>query len=51
MDIMLVERSILRKLSEHITTISKPLPSTIKEALEETFPLSISQLERVIEIV
>ena len=30
------------KLSRHITSFPKPLPSTIKEALEEHFPLSIS---------
>ncbi len=30
------------QLSEHITAFPKPLPSTIKEALEEHFPLSMS---------
>ena len=30
------------QLSSHITAFSKPLPGTIKEALEEIFPMSIS---------
>jgi hypothetical protein len=38
-------------LSGHITAFHKPLPGTIKEALEEHFPLSISQLESIIQIV
>ncbi len=37
------------QLSRHITTFPKPLPGTIKEALEEHFPLSISQLESIIQ--
>jgi hypothetical protein len=39
------------QLSGHITAFPKPLPATIKEALEEHFPLSISQLESIIQIV
>ena len=39
------------QLSWHITAFPKPLPSTIKEALEEHFPFSISQLESIIQIV
>jgi hypothetical protein len=39
------------QLSGHITAFPKPLPSTIKEALEEHFPLSIAQLEDTIQIV
>ena len=39
------------QLSGHITAFPKPLPGTIKEALEEHFPLSISQLESIIQIV
>ncbi len=39
------------QLSGHITTFPKPLPATIKEALEEHFPLSISQLESITQIV
>ena len=35
----------------HIAAFPKPLPATIKEALEEHFPLSISQLESIIQIV
>ncbi len=31
------------QLSGHITAFPKPLPATIKDALEEHFPLSISQ--------
>ena len=33
------------QLSRHITTYPMPLPSAIKDALEEPFPLTISQLE------
>ena len=36
------------QLSGHITAFPKPLPTTIKDALEEHFPLSISQLENII---
>jgi hypothetical protein len=32
------------QLSGYITAFPKPLPTTIKEALEEHFPLSIPQL-------
>ena len=39
------------QLSGQITLFPKPLPTTIKDALEEHFPLSISQLESIIEIV
>jgi hypothetical protein len=39
------------RLSGHITTFPKPLLGTIKEVLEEHFPLSISQLENIIRIV
>ncbi len=39
------------QLFGHITTFPKPLHGTIKEALEEHFPLSISQLEIIIQIV
>jgi hypothetical protein len=39
------------QLSGHITAFPKPLPSTIKEALEKHFPLSISYLESIIQIV
>jgi hypothetical protein len=35
----------------HITTFPKPLPATIKDALEENFPLSISQLENIFQSV
>ncbi len=35
----------------HITAFPKPLPGTIKEALEEHFPLSISQLDNIIQIL
>jgi hypothetical protein len=38
-------------LSGHITTFPKPLPATKKNALEDHFPLSISQLENIIQIV
>ena len=48
-----MERSILRKdnFSGYIAAFPKPLPSTIKEALDEHFPLSISQLESILQIV
>jgi hypothetical protein len=39
------------QLSGHITAFPKPLPGTVKEALEKHFPLSISQLESTIQIV
>ncbi len=39
------------QLSGHITAFPNPLPATIKVALEEHFPLSISQLESRIQIV
>jgi len=39
------------QLSGRITAFSKPLPSTIKDTLEEHFPLSILQLESIIHIV
>jgi hypothetical protein len=39
------------QLSRHITTFTKPLHGTIKEVLEEHFPLSISQLASIIQIV
>ena len=39
------------QLFGHITAFPKPLPATIKEALEEHFPLSIPQLESIIQIV
>jgi len=39
------------QLSGHITDFPKPLPATIKEAIEEHVPLSISQLESIIQIV
>ena len=51
---MLVERSILRKdnfLGILQLSFPKPLLGTIKEALEEHLPLSISQLESIIVIV
>jgi len=35
----------------HIIAFPKPLPGTIKEALEEHFPLSISHFESIIQIV
>jgi hypothetical protein len=40
-----------RQLSRHITAFPKPLPCTIKEALEEHFSLSISQIESIIQMV
>ena len=49
-----MERSILRKenFTGHITAFPRPLPGTIKEALEEHFSLlSISRLESIIQIV
>ncbi len=39
------------QLSRHIKAFPKSLPGTNKEALEEHFPLSISQLESIIQIV
>ena len=39
------------QLFGHITTFPKPLLGTIKDALEEHFPLSISQLESTIQKV
>ena len=50
---MLVERSILRKdnFLGILQFFLKPLPGTIKEALEDHFPLSISHLESRIQIV
>ncbi len=39
------------QLSRQITVFPRPLPRTIKEALEEHFPLSISQFENIIQIV
>ena len=36
------------QLSGHITPFPKPLPTTIKDTLEEHFPLTISQLENII---
>jgi hypothetical protein len=39
------------QLSGHITAFPKPLPTTIKEALEDHFPLSISQLDSIFQIV
>ncbi len=39
------------QLSGHVTAFPMPLLATIKEALEEHFPLSISQLESIIQIV
>jgi hypothetical protein len=39
------------QLSGHITAFPNPLPGTIKEALEEHIPLSISQLESIIQRV
>ncbi len=50
---MLVEKSILRKdnFLGIFSAFSKPLLATIKEALEEHFPLSISQLKSIIQIV
>jgi hypothetical protein len=36
------------QLLGHITNFPKPLFATIKDALEEHFPLSISQLEFII---
>ena len=38
------------QLSGHITAFPKPLPDIVKEAIEEHFPLSISQLESKIQI-
>ena len=37
--------------SGHIITFPKPLPTTIKDAFEEHSPLSILQLEIIIQIV
>jgi hypothetical protein len=51
---MLVERENYTPqghLSEHITTFPKPLLGTIKEALEEHFTLSVSELESIIRMV
>jgi hypothetical protein len=39
------------QLSGHIIAFPKPLPATIKEALEEHCPSSISHLESIIQIV
>ena len=39
------------QLFGHIATCPKPSPATIKDALEEHFPLSILQLEKIIQIV
>ena len=39
------------QLSGLIIAFPKPLPGTINKALEEHFPLSISQLESIIQIV
>ncbi len=36
------------QLSSHITTFSEPLPASIKDALEEHFPLCIPKLESLI---
>ena len=38
------------QLSGHITTCAKPLPATKKNAFEEHFPLSKSQLHNIIQI-
>jgi hypothetical protein len=38
------------QLSRHVTTFPKPLPTIIKDALEEPFSLSISELENIIQI-
>ena len=38
-------------LSGNITAFPKPLPATIKDALEEHFLLSISQIASIIQIV
>ena len=48
----MVKSIILKgKLSRTITAFPKPLPTTIKDALEEHVPLSISQLENIIQLV
>jgi hypothetical protein len=53
MDVMLVERSILRK--DNFLGILQLFPNLylvqLIKALEEHFPLSISQLESIIQIV
>ena len=36
--------------SRHITAFPMPLPGTIEEALDEHFPLSISQLDSIIQV-
>ena len=39
------------QLSRHLIAFPKPLPATIKYALEEHFHLSISRLENIIQLV
>ncbi len=39
------------QLSGHIIAFPKPIPGTIEEALEVPFPLSISRLEIIVQIV
>ena len=39
------------QLSSHIAAFPKPLLATIKDALEDHFPLPISQLENIIRII
>jgi hypothetical protein len=39
------------QLFGHSKTVSKPLPTTIHDALEENFPLSISQVQNIIQKV